>query len=439
MNEFKNNIDLAPLSDETIAERKYSLSDLWMAKDENNEVYGPFPTDELREYSRKYKYLFDNVSVYNLETEKWYRFFEVKHFQRRKPQLVSAQNLINDNNFFVLANGQKRGPYTLEKMQDLLATGHITPNTQISLDGGESWIKLYEHHAFDRRSKKKNGELPFIPNKEILFEEVKNQNARLDESDPLFDLAYYNANGLKSSADEKTLTQAGRSGILTKSQIMKNPINDLDNEKTIVGEKIKVDIKKTTENETSEKSKFGVIFASLVLLVGLGFGANHFWSGSNSGNQIKEAQTASPGINNSDRSVSQKQVRTKTLRKPASTKKVTRRKPKRIQPKRYVPKPRRVEQRVEVYNEPEEPLDINDPDVQEELTRSLAGDLDDEGLYPEDEDRGYDDQPNGVDIPPIDEYQDEYQDMEPQVLEDDSYYDEPPPQEEDYGYDAEYN
>lgn len=435
MNEFKNNIDLAPLSDETIAERKYALSDLWMAKDENNEVYGPYPTDELREYSGKYKYLFDNVLVYNLETEKWYRFFEVKHFQRRKPQLVSAQNLISDNNFFILANGQKKGPFTLEKMHDLLATGHINPNTQISLDGGESWIKLYEHHAFDRRNKRKNGDLPFIPNKEVLFEQVKQYDTRADESDPIFHLAYINSQNQAKGLDEKTQTQAGRTGILTKTQIMQNPHFNKGDDKTIVGEKIKIDIKQPTDVH-EEKSNLGIIIASLVLIVGLGFGANFFWPSQNAG-PVQEAKTDSQGINNSDRSISKKNTRT-IKRQPASTTKTERRKPQRIQPKRYIPKPRRVEQRVEVYNEPEEPLDINDPDVQEELTRSLAGDLDDQGLYPEEIDQGYDDAPQANDSMPIDDYQDEYQDAEPEILQDDSYYDEPPP-EDDYGYDAEYN
>ena len=211
-------------------------------------------------------------------------------------------------------------------------------------------------------------------------------------------------------------------------------MQESQDDKTIVGEKLKIEVKKN--HGDLQKSKGGVVFASLVLLVGIGFSATYFWSNSDQSEAIKEAKTETPGINNSDRSISSKPVKKVIKRKPAST--IKRKKPKRVQPKRYIPKPRRVERRVEVYNEPEEPLDINDPDVQEELTRSLAGDLD-ENPYPDDRDLRYDDEAQD-DLPPeqpIDDYQD-YPNEEPEVYQDDGYYDEPPP-EDDYGYDAPYN
>ncbi len=418
MDELKKQIDLPALSDETIAEKKYALSDLWMAKDENNEVFGPYPTDELREYSQKYKYLFDNVKVYNLETEKWYNIFEVKYFQRRKPQLVSAQNLISDNDFYVIINGQKQGPYTLEKMQSLLDTGSILASSQISLDKGQSWIKLYEHHAFDRRSKKKTQDLPFVPGQEVMSKHAE-VVPREDDSDPLVELA-----NLKIAQDEKTKTQINRAGIMTKTQIMRNPL--LDEDKTIVGEKISP-IEVTIIEEDQEKSKLAVILASIVLIAAIGFGGTKAWQifSRDLDPSSSEVTTQTKSIDNTDRSI-QKNIQIQ--RQPASVDR--RRAPVKIKAKRYVPKPTRVERRVELYNEPAEPLDVNDPDVQEELTRSLAGDLDEEGYPVEDRREEY--------VEPEENFQDEYRNEPPAeeyYEEAPQAYDAPPAGAEVYDYD----
>ena len=210
MDELKKHIDLEPLSDEVIKTRSISLEDLWMVKDELNNVMGPFDTDGLKVYCANHQHLFLDSKVYNLSEEKWYNTFEVSFFQRRSPSLVSSQNLINNDDFYILLNGQKNGPYHKDEVQNFLNNGQITPNTELSMDNGESWIKLYEHHAFNRRSKKSNQELPFSPSQDILDKMAKTKEEILkakDNEDAIVQLAFLGHNQSEDSQASEATTQ----------------------------------------------------------------------------------------------------------------------------------------------------------------------------------------------------------------------------------------
>ena len=190
MREIKTKIDLAPLSDEEIAKGGYTLNELWMIK-LKTDVLGPFDTKSLRDYSSQYDFLFENTTACNLEDSLWKDFFSITHFQRRKPSLVSAHNLENPNEIYILFNGQKDGPYSADQIQDFLDRGHIISSSNISLDKGKSWIKLYQYHAFDRRNLKTDEHLPFKPSEDALsansnFDNI-NQNDH-DSEDVLFEL-----------------------------------------------------------------------------------------------------------------------------------------------------------------------------------------------------------------------------------------------------------
>lgn len=420
MDELKKVIDLEPLSDESIKQHKYALADLWMVRDENQQIFGPYPTDSLREYSHRHQYLFENLNVYNLETETWHPIFEVKYFQRRKPQLMSSQNLITDSQFHILINGQKNGPFTTQKVKQLLDTGRIMPSTQVSLDDGDSWIKLYEHHAFDRRGQKKNEDLPFSPDQAIL-NDVDTTPIPFDD-DALSELAQLN-----TAKEERTQTAITRTlirnGIQTKTQIIKNPL--LDNEMEQVSNEF------STENphiqSERDKSKLSVVMVSLGLLFSLTFAGYYFYNNYSFEKPNRRVKTAAESIDNSARN-----NLTKPARRPASikgsryrNKPKANRAPPKIKPKRYVQKPRRVMPRE---MDPIEPLDINDPEVQEELTRKLAGD------FPTEETQEADIYDS------VESFDDEYPE------EDDEYVDEPQDEQyfdeqvqEEFDYDSPYN
>jgi hypothetical protein len=108
--------------------------------------------------------------VYNLVIEEWKDFFSTAEFQRRKPKLVPAQNLIQNDDFYILEKGQKSGPFSLEQVKNKVETCEIVVSSEVSVDEGKTWIKLYEHHEFDRRLHKNQEDLPFQPEQNIFDE-----------------------------------------------------------------------------------------------------------------------------------------------------------------------------------------------------------------------------------------------------------------------------
>ncbi len=357
MDELKKQIDLRPLSDETIKERNISLEELWMIKDESNQIYGPFDTESLKVYAANHEHLFTHTKVYNLNEEKWYDTYSVSFFQRRQPSLVSAQNLIKNNHFFILLNGQKNGPYDKNEVQAFLNNGQITPNTQISLDMGESWIKLYEHHAFDRRTKRTNQELPFRPSQDILEK-----------------MAMTKEDILKAQEKENAIVELAYLG----HQIPEDKAQQTE----IINKVVLKEIRQ--QDDQDRKKRFMVpVVASLVISL-FGFAAFHFYGSMNSHSQerITAKKTDTKGIDNSSRN----------SRKPASIKRAKPQrniaKPRRIKkrsvPKRYQPKPTQMVRRNNNHpqrrlDQAAEKIDINDPEVQEEIPRQLSGEFDLEG------------------------------------------------------------
>ena len=191
-------IHLNPISDEDIAQQNISLSDLWMIQMPDNSIYGPFTTVALKDYSAKNIKQFDDAHCYNLQSEQWKSFYNTTHFQRRQPRLVPSQSLISNDNFHVLSNGKKHGPYSLNTLREMVQASEVSLNTQVSVDDGQSWIKLYEHHEFDRRTRKAaRDSLPFVPQEEIFKnieqstqKSLQKMKKRKDEEDALVGLAF---------------------------------------------------------------------------------------------------------------------------------------------------------------------------------------------------------------------------------------------------------
>ncbi|MAX67830.1 MAG: DUF4339 domain-containing protein [Bacteriovoracaceae bacterium] len=370
MDELKKKIDLKPLTDQQIKERSVSLTDLWMVRTESEEILGPFDTESLKTYTGNHQHLFENTQVYNLESEKWFETFKVSYFQRRKPAFMSAQNLIKSDEFYIMINGQKNGPYHKNEVQAFLKNGQISPSSQVSLDKGESWIKLYEHHAFDRREKKSNQELPFTPAPELLEKMAKTKEDILkakQQEDAIIELAYIGHS--KNTSDSTTKK--------TKTTL--------------------------TEDNNTPKSKlksYVTVFATMTLII---FATTVFIQSTNESQKRIEAKTDPKSIDNSNRNL-RKPASVETKQPPKTKVQHKRIKPvtrKRVEPKRYrptvtrpsppkrerrsrtsSPRSRRVERNIDYANtvdQTEERIDINDPEIQREITRELSGEYDLDG------------------------------------------------------------
>lgn len=145
---------------------------LFVKFDESNDVIGPFEKGDLKAALPDQEEITHNLSACSadeIELEQWRPLMENPFFQRRKPQLMSTGALesVNDNEFYVLRDGQKFGPLELHELKELVNHREILATDLISIDNGETFGKLYEWEEFDRRNFK-NQTLPQRPNEDFL-------------------------------------------------------------------------------------------------------------------------------------------------------------------------------------------------------------------------------------------------------------------------------
>ena len=397
MDSGNNSFHLEALSDEDIEKMGLSLADVWMLKTPSGRAQGPFSTEMLKKDSQERPAFYEECEVYNLVTENPKSFYTLPEFQRRRPKLIPAQNLIKNDTFLVLQHGQKTGPFSLEELQEKISTKEVSLNQEVSVDEGKTWIKLYEHHAFDRRARAGQDELPFQPNIN-LFEHVDEKisakvvalRKRKDSESAISGLAFIGRGNDKGQ---------------------RISYHKASEEKPAEPKNTSVQFDETERPERRQRKtppKRAVQAAACVLLAAL-IGGGIFLNGSGQNENERLGETATKDadrINNSERNLGK--------RRPASIPKAQKNQPSR--PKRYVPPkreqgkyvPRSKEfkrghknerpdsERISHTYEDFESLDMDDPKVREELARELAGDYyeeqnkdyedyDAQGNYPEDE------------------------------------------------------
>lgn len=161
---------------------------------------GPIWNQDLKAYVAQDPNFPVSCFVSQFAAEEWMPILQHPFFQRRRPQLVARNELnIESEEFFVLKEGKKIGPYTAAQVEEKLSEGIILVNDQISSDAGQSWGRLYEIEEFDRRSVVGSGELPFMPEWQVFnnsFDEVEkdlsdiSHNSKAMETDAIASLAY---------------------------------------------------------------------------------------------------------------------------------------------------------------------------------------------------------------------------------------------------------
>ena len=88
-----------------------------------------------------------------LDTKDWTPIFEHPYFQRRKPQLLSAQSVEEgEQTFYVLKQGQKTGPFEKKRIATMLERKELLLTDLVSTNAGHTWGKLYQVEGFDRRT-----------------------------------------------------------------------------------------------------------------------------------------------------------------------------------------------------------------------------------------------------------------------------------------------
>lgn len=366
MNELKKFIDLAPISDDRIKQEGIALNNLWMVKDDEEKLHGPFKTDELRKYSQTFDYLFEHTVVYNLEDEKWTKFYQTPQFQRRKPKLIPAQNLGENNHFFIRGRGVTLGPLAEEDVHTLLDKGEILSSWDLSIDNEQTWIKVYEYHAFDRRGQQEYKDLPHQPREEV-FDITPPDLPTEDVSDVVVGLAFL------SHGKDKGHHIRPKSEKPAKQE-------ELDEDATTVGVANKFYKPKfnfpNLPFHLFHKKLVGaavcfIVLGSVFTLVD--FGGN---KKSNIVGQNKKVPTV--GINDSARTAKRVPASVKPKQEKKSPLRVIKRKRKKIRPnikRKRLSASKTTNKAFEAAEQNE--FDPNDPETQEELTRDLASGYDD--------------------------------------------------------------
>ena len=152
-------IELQSLSKETIDKMGFNNHDLWLVKIEN-ETYGPFESQALKEYASQNETLFDEALASRLDTNNFQAFWSHAFFQRRGPQVIKSEP--HAGSFWLLHEGQKKGPFSFKEIDKKLEMNLLTMVDHISTDDGHHWKKIYEVSGFDRRTHTA-AELPEAP------------------------------------------------------------------------------------------------------------------------------------------------------------------------------------------------------------------------------------------------------------------------------------
>jgi len=133
-----------------------------------------------------------NYYIRNIDSNDWILIFEHPFFQRRKPQLVSSEEIKNedDSEFFVLIKGQKTGPYQKYEIMEKLENKELLLSDMVTLNGGATWIKIFQIDGFDRRRLKESGQLPGMPSEELLQRPIERKNKMDVDTDAMSSMAF---------------------------------------------------------------------------------------------------------------------------------------------------------------------------------------------------------------------------------------------------------
>ena len=178
-------------SEEEITKSVETREHIFEMRDENESSLGFISLYDLKSYVHDFEEDSKSFQVKNIDGSDWTPIYEHPYFQRRKPQLVSANTLSSDDEqqFFILKNGQKTGPYEKYELTSMLEEKDLLLTDMVSSNAGHTWMKLYQVDGFDRRSLKESDQLPGIP-AHVIMREQENIIPISPETDAISGLAY---------------------------------------------------------------------------------------------------------------------------------------------------------------------------------------------------------------------------------------------------------
>lgn len=155
-------------SKEEIEENVEAREHIFEIKDQETSL-GYISLYDLKAYVLEHEKETGDYLVRNIDSKEWIPVFEHPYFQRRRPQLVSASALSSEDEqqFFILRQGQKTGPYEKYELVSMLESKELLLTDMVSGNAGHTWMRLYQVDGFDRRILKESDQLPGVPSKII--------------------------------------------------------------------------------------------------------------------------------------------------------------------------------------------------------------------------------------------------------------------------------
>lgn len=131
-------------------------------------VYGPFSSIALASFFDQNPQVLLNSEMRVYGQEKFFPTIETKKFQRRKEDAPIERPELNKGiNTYLLIEGQKKGPFQVQEVHQLLIEKKIIFTDLICTDEDPHWCKIYEYPDFDRRRIQAQENLPHQPAGEV--------------------------------------------------------------------------------------------------------------------------------------------------------------------------------------------------------------------------------------------------------------------------------
>ncbi len=267
-------IDLKPLGKDADP-KKFPEIYLWLVKI-GDHIQGPFDLKSLQDYAFRNPTRFEQAFASNLRDNQWLPFFEHSYFQRRSS--VRSRSLKNkeleekqklQDRFYLLVKGQKIGPFGQADIRSMIASKRLTMTDLVSIDDGHSWIKIYKHSAFDRRSQKRATLPKDVPTTHQVDDYLKNvgHERNSNQNNP-------NKTSTDVRVETETLAMLTKAGLSKREQLKEDASNSGDDDATVLFDRRALNAERPSQNKFVRPL---IVLGGLLLIASAGAGFFYFY------------------------------------------------------------------------------------------------------------------------------------------------------------------
>jgi hypothetical protein len=194
---LKKDLSQLELSEEDLVSGDFPIEEIFKLKIDEK-IHGFFWQYDLKDYAQQDTSFEDNTFIQKYGKTDWMNLFDHPFFQRRRPQILNKIETSNSQQYFILEQGQKMGPFTIAEVKEQVRLKKAILTDMISLDDGHTWGKIYNIIEFDRRNEAQSL-LPHSPEKEVLSHSAPEVKSKIntknsDATESIAGLAYIGKN-----------------------------------------------------------------------------------------------------------------------------------------------------------------------------------------------------------------------------------------------------